>query len=129
MRKAMLLSFLLASVALAVPLDERLSPSDEAQNQKKSAPKSKSAREGQQSLTGCVDEQDGNYVLLDDRMLNKLANLESAIARNEDVFAKYVGHKVTVKGNKSSEPEGKFKVASIEDIAAVCAPTSGTNQE
>jgi len=129
MRMVMSLSFLLASVALAVPPDEKLSPSDEAQSQKKTAPKSKSAREGQQSLTGCVDEQDGNYVLLDDRMLNKLANLESAIARNEDVFAKYVGHKVTVKGNQSSEPEGKFKVASIEDIAAVCAPASGPNQE
>lgn len=124
MRFAMLLSVILANVALAAPPDQKPSPSDGA---KKSAPKSKAGN--QQSLTGCVDEQDGKYVLLDDRMLGKLADLETAIAGSEDVFAKHVGHKVIVRGSKSSEQEGKFKVASIEDVSAVCAPAPGTDRE
>jgi hypothetical protein len=125
MRLVMLLSVIFASTALAAPPDDKPSPSGGAQ--KKSAPKSKAA--SQQSLTGCVDEQDGKYVLLDDRMLGKLADLETSAASSEDVFAKHVGHKVIVKGARSSEQEGKFKVASIEDVAAVCAPAPGTNQE
>jgi hypothetical protein len=97
-------------------------------SQKKAAPKSKSARPTQESLTGCVDEQDGKYVLLDDRMLKKLASLETAIASSEDLFAKHMGHKVIVKGSKASGQETIFKVTSIEDIAEVCAPAQGTNQ-
>jgi len=80
-------------------------------------------------MTGCVDQQDGKFVLLDDHMLSKLANLETSIAPSEDVFAKHVGHKVVVKGSKSSGQEVVFKVASIEDIAAVCAPAQGTNHK
>jgi len=98
-------------------------------SQKKAAPKSKSARPTQESLTGCVDEQDGKYVLVDDSMLNKLASLETNIAGPEDVFAKHVGHKVVVKGNKASGQETVFKVTSIEDVAAVCAPAQGTNHK
>jgi len=127
MRFAMLLSMILAGVALSAPPDEGMSPAGGAQN--KSGPKSKAGRESQQSLTGCVDEQDGKYVLLDDRMLHKLADLETSIASPEAVFAKHVGHKVTVRGSKSSEQEGKFKVSSIEDVADVCAPDKGANQQ
>ena len=103
-----------ASLALAAPPDE-----------KKPAPKAKAA---QQSLTGCVDEQDGHYVLVDDRMLHKLADLEAVGASNEAVFAKHMGHKVTVKGSKSSEAEGKFKVSNIEDVSSVCAPAQPNPQ-
>lgn len=93
--------------------------------QKKAAPKSKSS---QHSLTGCVDEQDGKYVLLDDRLLNRLADLEAVGASDEAFFAKHLGHKVTVKGTKSSEPDARFKVTSIEDVSAVCAPAQPTPQ-
>jgi hypothetical protein len=113
--------------ALAAPPDEKLSPRQEAQ--KKSAPKAKGHRAVQQSLTGCVDEQDGKYVLVDDRMLTKLANLEAATAGNEDVFAKHVGHKVTITGTKPSEPDGPFKVTRIEELSTVCAPAQGTNPQ
>lgn len=119
--KAVILATIV-SVALAAPPDERLGPQDGAQ--KKSAPK----KSTQQSLTGCVDEQDGNYLLLDDHMLNKLADLEAVGAGNEAFFAKHLGHKVTVKGSKSSEPDAKFKVTSIEDISAVCAPAQSNPQ-
>jgi hypothetical protein len=118
---------LFAVLMSAAPPEQNSGNSDGSQ--KKAAPKSKSTRPAQASLTGCVDEQDGKYVLLDDRMLNKLANLETAIASSEDFFAKHMGHKVIVKGTKASGQENIFKVTSIEDIAEVCAPSQGTNQQ
>jgi len=74
----------------------------------------------QQSLTGCVDEQDGLYVLLDDQML-KIVNLVSA-GSDKEVFAKHLGHKVQVKGTQSSENKGTVKVTSIEQVSGNCAP-------
>jgi hypothetical protein len=112
-----------AGLMPGAPADEKSGTS-----QKKAAPKSKSSRPTQESLTGCVDEQDGKYVLLDDRMLKKVASLETAIANSEDLFAKHMGHKVIVKGSKTSGQETIFKVTSIEDIAEACAPAQGTNQ-
>jgi len=118
---------LLAGLAMAAPFDDRAGAPEGSK--KKSAPKSQSNRQAQQSLTGCVDQQDGNYVLVDDRMLKKLVDLEAVAASNDDFFAKHLGHKVMVKGSKSSEPEAKFKVTGIEDLAAVCAPAQDTNQQ
>jgi len=121
--KVVLMLFAIFSIVLAAPPNQRMSPQDQVQ--KKSAPKAKSS---QQSMTGCMDQQDGNYVLLDDRMLNKLADLEAGVADNDSLFAKHVGHKVTVKGSKSSEPDAKFKVTSIEEIATICAPAHSNPQ-
>jgi hypothetical protein len=123
MKIAVMVFGILSSAALAAPPDQRVIAQDGTQ--KNSAPKSKSS---QQSITGCVDEQDGNYVLLDDRMLNRLADLEAVGATNEAFFAKYLGHKVTVKGTKSSETGARFKVTGIEDISAVCAPAQPNPQ-
>ena len=117
----------MATAGLAAPPDPKPAPSQTAQ--KKAAPPSKTNRQAQQTITGCVDEQDGNYVLLDDRMQNKLADLEAVGASNEAFFAKHLGHTVTVKGRKSSEQDPKFKVSSIEDIAPVCAPPQSTNPQ
>lgn len=78
----------------------------------------KSNSVAQQSLTGCIDEQDGNYVLLDAQML-KIVNLQSA-GSDKEVFAKHLGHNVQVKGTKSSGQEGSFKVSSIERLAGEC---------
>jgi len=124
MKKFSFLSILSAALMLSAPADQKSGPP--SGSQKKAAPKSQSNR--LESLTGCVDEQDGKYVLLDDHMLKKLANLETTIANSEDVFAKHMGHKVIVKGTKTSGSE-TFKVASIEEVAAVCAPAQGTNQQ
>ena len=99
-----------------------------ARDEQKAQPPRREQKGQASSLTGCVDEQDGKYVLLDDRMLNKLANLETAIAGSEDVFAKHMGHKVIVKGTRVSGQETVFKVASIEQVAAVCSAAQGTNQ-
>ena len=80
----------------------------------------KSATAAAQTLTGCIDEQKGQYVLLDDRMV-KITSLQSAGSEKE-VFAKYVGRKVQVSGTTSAEPKGVFIVDKIEQISASCGP-------
>jgi hypothetical protein len=120
MKSQVLLAGLIATFALSA---QAASPASPQQTQKKSGSKSKPA---QQSLTGCVDERDGRYVLLDDQMLHKIADLQSVGAEPEAVFAKHLGHKVIVKGSKSSEQENPvFRVTSIEEVSGVCAPAGG----
>ena len=82
------------------------------------APTSKSVPAAQLSLTGCIDEQYGQYVLLDDQML-KIASLQSA-GSEKDVFAKYVGHEVEVKGTKSSGSKATFTVTGIVQTSDQC---------
>jgi hypothetical protein len=84
------------------------------------APTNQAVPEAQRSLTGCIDEQNGQYVLLDDQML-KIASLQSAGTERE-VFAKYVGRKVRVSGTGSSRQNSVFKVTRIERIASSCGP-------
>jgi hypothetical protein len=74
----------------------------------------------QQSLTGCIDEQFGQYVLLNGQMV-KITGLQSA-GPNNNVFAKYVGHEVEVKGTRSSGPKADFTVTGIVQIADICGP-------
>lgn len=74
------------------------------------------------SLTGCVDQQEGQYVLVDDRDLKVVATLQ-AEGFPEEGFAKHVGQKVTIRG--TNKPEGTraiFKVRSIETVAETCSP-------
>lgn len=79
------------------------------------------ASKASQSLTGCVDEQSGQYVLLDDQM-QKITNLQSA-GSDPEVFAKRVGQRVLVKGTPSSARKGMFTVTTIEKLAGSCRPT------
>lgn len=74
------------------------------------------------ALTGCVDEQQGQYVLIDDRTLNPIADLY-ADGFPKEGFARHLGHKVTVRGSStqgSSRPQ--FKVRSVETVSENCAP-------
>jgi hypothetical protein len=85
------------------------------------APK-KDAKTSGTSLTGCVDEQEGRYILTDDRELTPIANLE-ADGFPQEGFAKHVGHKVTVRGTSSpGDPRPTFKVRSIATVSETCAP-------
>jgi len=89
------------------------------QEQKKAPTKSKA---GSASMTGCVDEHEGQYVLIDDRTRDPIANLEAEGFETEG-FAKHVGHKVTVRG--TSNPAGArptFRVRSIETVSETCGP-------
>ncbi len=76
-------------------------------------------------MTGCVDEQQGRYVLVDDRMLKRIADLEADGFPTEG-FAKYVGHKVTVRGTSNAGgAEPLFKVRAIENVSDTCTPQQG----
>jgi hypothetical protein len=89
------------------------------QGSKEKAPPAKDAPA---SLTGCVDEQEGSYVLLNDRTMNPIANLE-ADGFPKETFAKHVGHKVTVRGTSNSQGAlPLFKVRTIETVSETCTP-------
>lgn len=89
------------------------------ENKEKAPPPAKGAPA---SLTGCVDEQEGSYVLLNDRTMNPIANLE-ADGFPKEGFAKHVGHKVTVRGTSNSQgPMPLFKVRTIETVSETCTP-------
>ena len=80
------------------------------------------------SLTGCVDQQDGQFVLVDDHDLKVVANLDAEGFPVEG-FAKYVGQKVAVRGiSASGNTRPVFKVRTIETISETCAPQA-TQQE
>jgi len=85
-------------------------------------PPKKQAQQKSESLAGCIDQQDGRYVLLDAGTMRVVAALESEGFPTEG-FAKYVGHRVTVRG--ISIPAGaapRFRVRSIESVSDTCAP-------
>lgn len=74
----------------------------------------------QAALTGCVDEQDGHYVLIHDQTMDLIATLEAEGFPTEG-FAKHLGHKVTVRGTVTSEePRPVMKVRSIETVSEAC---------
>jgi hypothetical protein len=74
------------------------------------------ASQGTQSLTGCVDEQNGHYVLRDDRTA-QLVNLRSPDSNDDTWFARYLGHKAQVSGAQGSDA---FKVTRIDQVADMC---------
>ena len=83
--------------------------------QSKAAPKTA-------SMAGCIDEDSGRYILVDDRELKPIADLEAEGFPTEG-FAKHVGHKVIVRGTSSTgEVRPLFKVRSIETVSETCAP-------
>jgi hypothetical protein len=96
-----------------------------AQQQKQESSKQKKApaKTTQSSLTGCVDEHDGQYVLIHDQNRSTIANLE-ADGFPVEGFAKHLGHKVTVRGTVS--PGGTerpvFKVRAVETVSESCGP-------
>ena len=96
---------------------------DRSQDQQpKTEPKEKAEPKGQTaSLTGCVDEQEGKWVLVNDQTMAIIANL-AADGFPTEGFAKYMGQKVTVQGTASSGgPGSTFKVRSIKTIRETCA--------
>jgi hypothetical protein len=73
------------------------------------------------SLTGCIDEQEGLWVLVNDQTMAVIANL-AADGFPTEGFAKHMGHKVTVRGTTNSgDSRPLFKVRSIETIRETCA--------
>jgi hypothetical protein len=84
------------------------------------SPDAKKAK--QTSLTGCIDEQEGQYVLIHDQTRDLIANLEADGFPTEG-FARHLGHKVTVRGT-AGPAAGRpvFRVRSVETVSGVCGP-------
>jgi hypothetical protein len=98
------------------------SAAQEPQSQPKTQDSKKKVASGA-SLSGCVDQQDGRYVLVDDRSLNPVADLEADGFPTEG-FAKHMGHKVTIRGTSNSgSTRPLFKVRTIETVSETCAPS------
>jgi len=71
-------------------------------------------------LTGCIDEQEGKWVLVNDQTMAIIATL-AADGFPTEGFAKYVGKKVTVRGTASSGGSSSpFKVRSVETLSETC---------
>lgn len=89
-----------------------------AQKQKKKAPAA-------QVVTGCMDEKPEGYVIRSDDALKELAQLEP-VGFEKAIFARYVGHKVSVSGQLDAATEPPtLKVSSpgaVKQIADICAP-------
>jgi hypothetical protein len=110
------LFLLIGLCALSLPVAgvQQEPPTKQAGQPKKADPK------GTASLNGCVDEQDGEYVLIHNQTRDLIANLEAEGFPKEN-FARYLGHKVTVRG--TSHPNGAhpiFKVRSVESVSDTC---------
>jgi hypothetical protein len=92
----------------------------EAEQKKQESP-AKKAGQGS-ALTGCVDEQNGQYVLVDDRNREAFADLVAEGFPTEG-FAKHMGHTVTVRGTTSTGgARTVVKVRSIETVSETCGP-------
>jgi hypothetical protein len=86
-----------------------------------SRPKQQSAQK-QTAMTGCIDEHESSYVLINDQTRERIANLEAEGFPTEG-FAKHLGHKVTVRGAVASQgSQPVFKVRSIETVSETCGP-------
>jgi len=68
------------------------------------------------SVTGCVDEQDGHYVLRDIQT-SQLIPLQATGTDDNSSFAKFVGHQAEASGTMSS---GTLKVSHIGQVADMC---------
>jgi hypothetical protein len=89
--------------------------------QPKTEPKEKADPKGQTALTGCVDEQEGKWVLVNAQTMAIIANL-AADGFPTEGFAKYMGQKVNVRGTASSDgSRSTFKVREIKTISETCA--------
>jgi hypothetical protein len=80
------------------------------------------------SLTGCVDERDGQYVLTNDTNLQTVARLQPEAGSADDNFARHMGHKVTVRGKLSREDTPPvMTVKSVAPVSDTCAANPGTH--
>ena len=102
----------------AGPAENRTSPRQSKGGAKttKTAPKTQTA-----SLSGCIDEQNGNWVLVHEQTRAIIANLVAEGFPAEG-FAKHLGEKVTVRGTASPDVSSSvFKVRTVETISETCS--------
>jgi hypothetical protein len=84
--------------------------------QQQSANRLKRTDTAAQSVTGCVDEMDGHYVLRDIKT-DQLIRLTAMGTSADNDFARFVGHQAQASGTMSS---GTMTVTSIGQVADMC---------
>jgi len=83
----------------------------------------------QATLSGCLDQQEGRYVLVEDHSLEPIADLEAEGFPKEG-FAKHLGQTVTIRGTSNpGSTRPLFKVRSIETVKETCAPAPSTEKK
>jgi hypothetical protein len=87
-------------------------------NEKKTVQRS---RAGDQSITGCLDQQGETYVLRELTAARAVTTLRGK-GFSDDNFARYVGHKVTIHGNMEKQGDSSvFNVTKVDDAGPGCS--------
>jgi len=108
-------SFWSVSGVSATPSSEQA-----GQRQPKGQPSKQSKKET--TLTGCVDEQNGQYLLISDRTREPIADLVADGFPTEG-FARHLGHTVTIRGTVNSESvRPVFRVRGVQAVSDTCGP-------
>jgi hypothetical protein len=99
----------------ATPSSEQASPKQPSRQPSKQS-------KNETTLTGCVDEQNGQYLLINDRTRDPIADLVADGFPTEG-FARHLGHTVTVRGTVNSEGvRPVFRVRGIQPVSDTCGP-------
>jgi hypothetical protein len=116
-------TLMLRVIAACVVFTVGIGAAPPAQGQKKTAPRQQQKSEKTSSMTGCIDQQEARYVLVDDSGLTRIAELEADGFPIEG-FAKHVGHKVIVRGTSVAGEKPVFRVRAVETVSDTCAPAN-----
>jgi hypothetical protein len=88
-------------------------------------PQEKGKKAATEAITGCLDQKSDFYVIRSERILKELAALEP-VGFEKQLFAHFVGHKVTVTGElvtATDPPTLRVKsYSNIKDISEMCTP-------
>lgn len=101
-------------LSIAVALAGLLSANPEEKHQKQPATASDNT---QSSLTGCLDQRGERYILASEAEMSKVTALKAKRMSNDNL-ARYIGHKVTVRGKQNGDI---FEVVKIENISDTCS--------
>src|SRR5260370_35578090 len=79
------------------------------------------------AITACLDEKADYYVLRGDDMLKEVATLQP-VGFEKQIFARYVGHKVSITAdlNSATQPPTRpeSSPAHIKDVSDMCVPAA-----
>ena len=114
---------LISSFPWSVPGVSATSLSEQTgQKQQKKQPSKKEQTKAETTLTGCIDEQNGQYLLISDRTREPIADLVADGFPTEG-FARHLGHTVTIRGTVNSEGvRPVFRVRGIQPVSDTCGP-------
>lgn len=128
MKRAISISALALFSILSLPAAGP-APQAERTTQQDKQPAKQGTKTDGATLTGCIDEQAGQFVLVNDDTLTAVASLQAEGFPTEG-FAKFVGQKVTVRGTSiPGGPKPVFKVRKIEKVSDTCEPKKAAHSE